>query len=104
MIKISDILKPTSVPVRELAYSGTADPYITYFYYNENGEAFAENKEIATSYYLQLDIWTKGDFTELYKQVLELMTTAGFYRTFATELYETDTKIKHKVIRFQYCE
>lgn len=104
MIRISDILESTKVPISKLVYSGSDSTYITYQQYNENGEAFAENKEIATSYYFQLDIWTEGDFTDLYNQVLSLMTAAGFYRTFATELYESDTKTKHKVIRFKYVE
>lgn len=104
MIEIKDILEPTGVKVAELVYTGTADPYIIYQQYNENGEAFAENKEIATSYYFQIDIWTKGDFKDLSKQVLKLMIEAGFYRTFSTELYEKDTKLKHKIIRFQYVE
>lgn len=104
MIKISDILESTRVPVKRLKYSGNADPYITYFYYNENGIAFADDTEIQTGYYLQVDIWTKGDFTELYNQVKKLMTDAGFKRTYATELYESDTKIKHKVVRFFYTQ
>lgn len=104
MNKISDILAPTGVHVSRLTYSGNSDPYITYFLYNEQGEAFAENKEIVTSYYVQVDIWTKNDFSDLYNQVLDLMTKAGFYRTFAIELYENDTRFKHKLIRFQYTQ
>lgn len=104
MIKLSTILQPTGVPVEKLKYTGTAATYITYFLYIEQGEAFAENVEKDTSYFIQVDIWTKNDFTDLYKQVLSLMTAAGYYRTYAHELYETDTQIKHKIIRFQYTE
>lgn len=43
------------------------------FLYNEQGEACAENKKIETSYFIQVDIWTKDDFTVLYNQVLSLM-------------------------------
>lgn len=104
MIKISDILKPTEVPVTKLKYNGAATTYITYFLYNEQGEAFAENKEIETSYFIQVDIWTKDDFTVLYNQVISLMKAAGYFRTYAHEEYESDTQIKHKIIRFQYTE
>lgn len=104
MIKLSTILAPTGVKVSKLHYNGTDTTYITYFFYNENGEAFAENKEIDTSYFVQVDIWTKGDFTDLAKQVLQLMKEAGYYRIYSTELYENDTKLYHKVIRFQYTE
>lgn len=102
MIRLSTILQPTGVPVNRLHYEGEADPYIVWFIYNENGEAFAENVEIETGYYIQVDIYTKDDFTNLYKQVLELMTAAGYYRTFTTETYEADTKLNHKIIRFKY--
>lgn len=104
MIKLSDVLQPTGVPVNKLKYTGSATTYITYFNYNEQGEAFAENREIATSYYIQVDIWTKDDFTDLYKQVLSLMTQAGYFRVYAYETYENETQIKRKIIRFQYCE
>ena len=104
MIKLSDILKPTGAPVNKLKYTGNATTYITYFIYNEQGEAFAENAEKDTSYFIQVDIWTKDEFEDLFKQVLPLMTAAGYYRSYAHELYESDTQIKHKVIRFQYTE
>jgi len=104
MIKLSDILQPTGISVTKLRYSGNDTTYITYFNYNEQGEAFAEDIEIATSYYIQVDIWTKDDFTDLYNQALSLMTQAGYYRTYAYELYESDTQLKHKIVRFQYVE
>lgn len=104
MIKLSTILASTGVQVSRLHYEGSKNPYIVWFIYNENGEAFAENEEIETGYYVQVDIYTKGDFTDLYKQVLQVMTAAGYYRTYATETYETDTKLNHKIIRFKYVE
>lgn len=101
MNNIENILKSIGVPVKHLFYEGRADPYITYQFYNEYGEAFAENKEIATAYSVQVNIFTKGSFEDLYKQVLILMTNAGWYRTYATEDCEPDTKLNHKIIRFQ---
>lgn len=103
-MKISDILKSIGIPVTKLKYSGKATTYITYFLFNEQGEAFAENIEKDTSYFYQVDIWTKTDFTDVYKQVLELMKEAGFCRVYANEQYESDTQIYHKIIRFQYTE
>lgn len=104
MIALSKILQSTGVQVRHLTYSGEETTYITYQEYNSNGSAFAENKEIETNHFVQVDIWTKDTFEELAKQVLQLMTASGYYRTYETELYESDTQIKHKVIRFQYSE
>ena len=83
-----------------MKYTGNAATYITNFTYNEQGEAFAKSVEKYTSYFVQVDIWTKDEFEDLYKQVLALMMATGDYCSCAHELYESDTQIKHKVIRF----
>ena len=104
---IEDILKPVKdkgIPVKHMFYTGSSDPYVTYQFYNEYGEAFSENREIATMYSVQIDIFTQGDTEDLYNQIMSLMTASGWYRTYAMELYEPDTKLKHKIIRFQYAE
>ena len=104
---IEDILKPVKdkgIPVKHMFYTGQKDPYITYQFYNEYGEAFSENREIATMYSVQMDIFTRGEVEDLYKEILDLMVSAGWYRIYAMELYEPDTKLKHKIIRFQYAE
>jgi len=95
-------LKPTGVPVYPLNYPGEATTYITFFEYNEMGALYAEDVEVKTRYSYQVDIWSKGNYTALVKQVFELMTAAGFRRNSAAEFYEKDTKINHKVFRFYY--
>lgn len=105
MNSIKNILEgPTGVPVSRLTYTGNEDPYITFFFYNEQGEVFTDDKETVTGYYLQVDIWTKGNFVTLAEQVKTLMEEAGFKRIYSTELYEQDTGISHKVLRFSYYE
>lgn len=104
MISISSILEPTGIDVSRIKYSGDAKTYITYFYYNERGEKFADDTEIATGYYLQVDVWSDEDCIDLAEQVKNLMINAGFKRTFATELYENETQIFHKVLRFSYAQ
>jgi len=104
---IEDILQPikdSKIPVKHMFYEGSTDPYVTYQFYNEYGEAFAENREIATTYSVQIDIFTRGETEDLDNQIMSFMTAAGWYRTYAMELYEPDTKLKHKIIRFQYAE
>jgi hypothetical protein len=101
---VIDTLKPIGVPVAFQTYSGTAQTYITFFCYNSKGELFADDEEIETGFYIQVDVWSKGDYTSIVPQVKELMTAAGFRRTTETELYEPDTKIYHKVLRFSYVQ
>ena len=41
------------------------------------GEDWAENKEIATGFYMQVDVWSKGDFTNIAGQVKSLLEDVG---------------------------
>lgn len=99
---IISTLKPTDVPVYPLNYPGAATTYITFFEYNEMGALFAEDVEVKTQYSYQVDIWSQGNYSTLVKQVLELMTAAGFRRNSAQEFYEKETKMNHKYFRFYY--
>lgn len=79
-------------------------PYVEYRIVNEEGEEWAENKEIATSYFIQVDIFSKDEnYFELEKRIKEHMEDAGFNRTMAVDLYENDTKLYHRAIRFNIC-
>ncbi len=97
---ITSSLVSLNLPVAYLRYFGSDVPYITYFCYNEQGEAWAENEVIATGYYVQIDIWSKTDYTSLVAMVDLAMKEAGFTRTTAQDLPEYDTKLFHKAIRF----
>lgn len=99
---IIDTLKPIGIPVALLTYTGTATTYITFFKYNEIGEVFAEDTEQETRHSIQIDVWSKGNYVDVVKQVKKLLKEQGFSRVTAHELYEDDTKIFHKVIRFYY--
>lgn len=99
---VTAALKPLNIPVSFQKYGGKADTYITFFEYLEQGQLFADNEEKATGYYIQIDVWSKSDYTELVDKVKENMKVAGFSKTYAADLFECDTKIYHKVIRFFY--
>lgn len=99
---IRDTLVPLGVPVEFSNYSGDETTYITFFRYNEQGEEWAEDEEIATGYYIQVDIWSKSDYTILEDQVKAAMISAGFSRSSAQDFYEKDTGIYHAAIRFVY--
>lgn len=96
---IKSVLDPI-VSNKFQAYDSPPDTYCTYFVYNEQGEAWAENESISTGYYVQVDIWSKGNYSTLYQQVKAAMVSAGFHFSYAQDLYENDTKIFHKAIRF----
>jgi hypothetical protein len=93
-------LSDIGVPVQFQHYSGDADPYITFFTYLDKPEQHADDRETITGYYVQVDIWSKGDYTELVKTVYERLASAGFRKQNFYDLYEEDLKIYHKVMRF----
>jgi hypothetical protein len=98
---IIDTLEPFA-PTFFLTYSGKIYPHITFFEINQNGVLFADNEEKKTIHYLQVDIWSKGDYTDLTKQVKESLIAVGFRRTYESELYEKDTDLYHKALRFNF--
>lgn len=77
-------------------------PYVEYLIYDEEGALFAEGKEIATEYYIQVDIFSKGDYTEIETKIKEKMIAAGFTGGHGAGLYEEDTGLNHKAMRFIY--
>lgn len=97
--QIINALASIGVPVSVQTYFGKATTYITFFTYLENVESYADNKETSISDYIQVDVWSKGDYTTLVNSVLNALKQAEFRRTYVTEMYENDTKMFHKIIR-----
>jgi hypothetical protein len=93
-------LKGIGVPVRFQQYTGDADTYITFFIYLDKPEQHADDEEHVTGYYVQIDVWSKEDYTKLAKNVHQRMLAAGFCKQNFYDLYEQDLRIYHKVMRF----
>jgi NADPH-dependent glutamate synthase beta subunit-like oxidoreductase len=49
---------------------------------------------------VQVDVWSKGNYTDLVNAVHEKMLAAGFIKQNFYDLYEDDLKIYHKAMRF----
>lgn len=101
---IIDALEPLQVPVSFQKYSGPENAYITFHEYFQSGEEYEEDAEAFTGHYLQVDIWSTSDYTALVDNVKTLLTGAGFKRLDEMDLYEKDTGLYHKGIRFFYLE
>lgn len=99
---VIEALKLLKIPVSFQKYNGKESTYVTFFNYLEQGEQYADNEEKTTGYYIQIDVWSKNDYTELVEKLKIAMKTAGFVRTSAVDLFENDTKIFHKALRFLY--
>jgi hypothetical protein len=101
---VVDTLSILGIPVSFQKYSGGENTYITFFEYLRQGESYADNLETCTGHYIQVDLWCKGDYTTIAKDILDKMKNAGFRRTTETEIYEEETQTYHKVLRFFYEE
>lgn len=101
---ILDTLKPLNVPVAFLKYKGKENTYIIFQEYLQQGEGFSEDMEEITGHYIQLNIFSKGNYNSLVKKVKELLGNAGFKRLNENDLYENDTELRNHIIRFYYSE
>lgn len=104
---VINTLKPTNTLVRFQSLwdtDGSPKTYILFFDANTRGSHHGDDRELSTEHLIQVDIYNKGDYTNLVKQVKDLMIDAGFRRQMETESYENDTKYYHKTIRFLYEE
>jgi len=99
---IMDTLKPLNVPVSALTYNNTASTYITFTEYNQASRINADDEELITKHFIQMDVFSSGDYLELVKNVKTLMQQAGFGRMFESETYDEDMKKFRKIIRFNY--
>lgn len=99
--EIETALSEFGVPVSFHRHSGSADTYITYFEYNQNAALNADDEEQNTNYYVQVDVWSKGNYLTLVEQVKNKLRSLNYIRTSESGFYEEDTKMYHKAIRFR---
>lgn len=101
---VLDTLKPLGVPVGFQKYSGKEQTYITFHEYHQNGEAFDEDIESFSGHYIQVDVWSKTDYTDLVDNIRALLLSAGFHRLEEADFYEPDTGFYHKGLKFYFLE
>ena len=101
---IMESLSLLKIPVSFQKYTGNETAYITFFEYLQQGESFADNMETCIGHYIQVDVWSKEDYTILVDSIVNEMTKSGFRKTTQTEMYENETQTYHKVLRFFYLE
>lgn len=101
---ILETLKPLNVPVSFQKYSGKAKEYITFHEYFGTGESYEDDLETLTGHYIQVDVWSKNDYTKLVNDVRQMLILNGFKRLNEIDLYEEDTGIYHKGLKFLYLE
>ena len=93
-------LKDIGVPVRFQSYGGKEESYITFFTYLDKPELHSDDRELVTGNYIQIDVWSKKDYTKLVDSVHQNMIEANFSKLNFYDLYEDELKVYHKVMRF----
>ncbi len=99
---IKDTLRPLNVPVAKLRYNQKADTYITFMEYNQASRMSADDVEITTKHFFQVDVFSIKDFTDLVDEVRKRLTDVGFRRMFESESYDEDMKKNRSIMRFNY--
>lgn len=78
-------------------------PAISYYEMDNSIASKADDEEYSSNIAIQIDIWAKSSSqcSKLAIQVNEKMEDLEFERTLAVDLFEQDTNIYHKTMRFE---
>ncbi|AYV67086.1 hypothetical protein C2I06_09465 [Niallia circulans] len=99
---ILNTLNDVDSPVEYMTYSGTERTYITFFEYDQDVGLEADDEEQNSVHYIQIDVFSPGNFLSIVKNVKWKMKQARFKKNFETEMYENETKLYHKMLRFYF--
>lgn len=92
------------LPDRKVYFLHATNPdkklYLEYEIINEFGVEYSEGNEDFTTHIVQVDIFSTGDYTQLEKVVKKVMIQNNFNRDMAVDLYEKETGLYHKAMRF----
>jgi hypothetical protein len=86
------------------APENTSGAYIEYEIYDEQEAYYDENTEKAIDYYIQVDIFSPYDYSSIEKAVKEVLKEKGYDGGRGPDLYEEDTRLYHKPLRFTYTQ
>ncbi|EHR9037930.1 prohead protease [Clostridium perfringens] len=81
-----------------------SDLWIVYQIYNEKESFYVDNSNNARVYYIQVDIYTKDDYTDLEEIIRTVLKEKGYNLGTCADLYEKETGLYHKAMRFVYTD
>lgn len=80
-------------------------PKVSFFEVTNFDDYYADDCAITSEVHMQIDIWCKPDTmvtaSKIAAEVDRTMKELGFKRTSGADLYEDDTQIFHKALRYQ---
>lgn len=87
--------------VYPLAAPDISLPKVTFFELTNFDNKFASDKALSSAIHFQVDVWHNSNTTKISSVVNHVMESLGFVRSGTNSLYEADTKIYHKVLRYK---
>jgi hypothetical protein len=75
-------------------------PRITFFELNNVGDSYADDTELTSLIRIQVDVWSKGSTSAIAQEVARTMQSIGYSRDFSMDIFEQDTLVYHKAMRF----
>lgn len=103
---IYETLSSLECPVRYGWYDeNMQSTHVTYFIIQEVADESLDDELETLAYTVQVDVWSMSDDDKkIKKQIIKKMRAQGFGFEDSADLFETDTKIYHKAMRFNYIE
>lgn len=90
------------IPVKFMFYKGDKDTYITFQEVSKFPKLMADDECEYSAPRYDIDIYSKGNYIEILKEVKQRLINAGFtWVEDIEDMYEPDTKFFHKVTTFE---
>jgi hypothetical protein len=75
-------------------------PRITFFELNNINSDYANDSAVTAEIRLQIDVWSRTNYDPIADRVNTIMESMGFSRYYSIDLYESDTDVFHKSLRY----
>jgi hypothetical protein len=75
-------------------------PRITFSEVNNIDSDYADDSAVSAEIRLQIDVWSKSNYSAIVARVNAIMESLGFTRYYSIDLYESDTDVFHKALRY----
>ena len=107
--KVYDILKPLNIPIQYILrpdISGSSKIGISYHFFNESDNLYGDGEGMEFGGSLQIDIFSLVDYTDVIKQVKELMKSNRFRLADMRDSDDSFSNVQyyHKILIFNYSE
>lgn len=76
-------------------------PRVSYFEVTNFDSDFSDDNSFASEVVMQIDVWHKESTSAISGEVDKTMKQLGYTRSSAQDLYEDDTGVHHKALRYR---